>query len=169
MKDPSNGICATGAALVGPTIASDTPWHRRQPGHRGHRHCRAADQQGAVTTSPRNRRFSIYTVVASTGSPPRRLLMAFDQQTPYAGLPEVDGQPESDRATADDDDVIGCHRGGIRSAPSSRITSPFRKPLRTICSTSAAYSDGRPRRDGKGMPAPRLACTSGGSPSTIGV
>ena len=44
--------------------------------------------------------------------------------------------------------------GGIRRAPSSRIVSPFSIGLATIAATRSAYSDGRPSRDGNGMPAP---------------
>ena len=44
--------------------------------------------------------------------------------------------------------------GGIRRAPSRRIVSPLSIGLATIWPTSWAYSAGRPRREGKGMPAP---------------
>ena len=48
-------------------------------------------------------------------------------------------------------------RGGIRSAPSSRMTSPLSIPLSTMWRTSAAYSSGRPSRDGWGIPASSAA------------
>ena len=38
--------------------------------------------------------------------------------------------------------------GAMRSAPSSRITSPFSITFSTMCRTSAAYSAGRPSRGG---------------------
>ena len=63
----------------------------------------------------------------------------------------------------------GLTAADIRKAPSNLITSPFKNRFRTMCSTSSAYSDGRPSRDGNGIPAPSEACTSGGNPSTIGV
>ena len=44
--------------------------------------------------------------------------------------------------------------GGIRSAPSSRIASPFSIVLETISQASCPYSSGRPSREGKGIPAP---------------
>ena len=44
--------------------------------------------------------------------------------------------------------------GGIRRAPSRRIVSPFSIGLAAIARTMRAYSSGRPRREGKGMPSP---------------
>ena len=41
-------------------------------------------------------------------------------------------------------------RGGIRSAPSSRITSPLSISFSTMCTASAANSSGRPSRAGTG-------------------
>ena len=38
-----------------------------------------------------------------------------------------------------------------------------------MCTTSAAYSDGSPSRDGKGTAAPSESCTSCGMPAIIGV
>ena len=59
--------------------------------------------------------------------------------------------------------------GAIRSAPSSRMTSPFSMGFSMICRARAAYSEGLPRREGKGTAAPSESCTSCGSPSSIGV
>ena len=49
----------------------------------------------------------------------------------------------------------------MRSAPSSRITSPLRNRLPMMCPTSAAYSSGIPSRRGNGTPSPRPCSTSG--------
>src|SRR5690606_25734203 len=40
--------------------------------------------------------------------------------------------------------------GGMRSAPSSRMVSPFSISFSTMCCASCAYSSGRPRREGNG-------------------
>src|SRR6185503_13611126 len=42
------------------------------------------------------------------------------------------------------------HRGAIRIAPSSRITSPLSIGFSTMCTASAPYSSGLPSRDGCG-------------------
>ncbi len=60
-------------------------------------------------------------------------------------------------------------RGAMRSAPSSRITSPFRYPFLTQCRTSSANSAGWPSRLGNGTDAARLACVSEGKESRSGV
>ena len=57
----------------------------------------------------------------------------------------------------------------IRIEPSSRMVSPLSISFSTICFTSAAYSAGRPRRDGNGTCWASYACASGGSPAIIGV
>src|SRR5690348_5408401 len=59
--------------------------------------------------------------------------------------------------------------GAIRSAPSRRITSPLIMAFSTMCSTSAAYSSGLPKRVGNGTLAARLSCTFCGMPSSKGV
>ena len=61
------------------------------------------------------------------------------------------------------------HFGGIRSAPSRRITSPFSMELSIMCRTSLANSGGRPRREGNGTDAPRLSCNGCGIPLSSGV
>ena len=40
------------------------------------------------------------------------------------------------------------HFGGMRSAPSRRIVSPFRNAFSMMCRASAAYSNGSPKRFG---------------------
>ena len=42
----------------------------------------------------------------------------------------------------------GCYFGAIRSAPSKRITEPFRNRFSAMCTASAAYSSAPPRRFG---------------------
>ena len=42
------------------------------------------------------------------------------------------------------------YRGGMRSAPSMRVVSPFSIGSWTMCSISMAYSSGRPNRGGTG-------------------
>src|SRR3546814_8750555 len=61
------------------------------------------------------------------------------------------------------------HFGAMRIAPSRRMTSPFSIGLRTMLSTSWAYSSGLPRRLGWGTCLPRLSCAACGSPASIGV
>ena len=63
----------------------------------------------------------------------------------------------------------GAHRGAIRIAPSSRMTSPLSIGLVTIVSTSAAYSSGRPSRLGCGTWVPSDSCAAAGNPISIGV
>lgn len=60
-------------------------------------------------------------------------------------------------------------RGAMRSAPSSRITSPFKYPFRIQCRTNSANSRGLPRRLGKGTDAARLVCVSSRSEPRSGV
>src|SRR5437763_1889044 len=57
----------------------------------------------------------------------------------------------------------------MRSAPSSRMTSPLRYAFSTMCLTSAAYSSGLPRRDGNGICASSDCRTSSRSNASIGV
>ena len=45
----------------------------------------------------------------------------------------------------------------MRSAPSSRMTSPLSIGFSTMCAASAAYSAGCPSRAGNGIDAPRAA------------
>ena len=60
-------------------------------------------------------------------------------------------------------------RGGIRSAPSSRIVSPLSIRFSTMWQASCAYSAGWPRRRGNGTPAPSAARCSSGSAASSGV
>ena len=62
-----------------------------------------------------------------------------------------------------------AQRGGIRSAPSRRMTSPLSIGLSTMCATSEAYSLGRPSREGCGTCASRTLFTSPGRPASMGV
>ena len=57
----------------------------------------------------------------------------------------------------------------MRSAPSSRITSPFSISFSTMWRTRAAYSSGRPRREGNGTCCPRESRAGSGSPARSGV
>src|SRR4029077_19448175 len=59
--------------------------------------------------------------------------------------------------------------GGIRRAPSRRIVSPLSIWLGTISGTMRAYSSGRPRREGKGMPSPSAVRASSGRAASSGV
>src|SRR5439155_3021311 len=61
------------------------------------------------------------------------------------------------------------HFGGIRSAPSRRIVSPFRNAFSMMWRASAAYSDGSPRRFGCGIWSANACRVSSGSSASIGV
>ena len=85
-------------------------------------------------------------------------------------------QPRRERVVARDGRVeqrqVGAdepHRGGIRSAPSRRTTSPLSIGFSTMCAASAAYSPGWPSRAGCGTWAPSAARASSGSPASSGV
>lgn len=60
-------------------------------------------------------------------------------------------------------------QGGIRSAPSKRMTLPLSMGFVSIVPTREPNSCGSPNRDGSGTEAPSSACTAGGSPSNRGV
>jgi hypothetical protein len=51
---------------------------------------------------------------------------------------------------------LGHYRGGMRRAPSSRITSPLSISFSTMWTASAANSSGRPRRAHEGGPLSEL-------------
>src|SRR2546427_2319089 len=59
--------------------------------------------------------------------------------------------------------------GGMRSAPSSRMGSPFSIAFSMMWRASAAYSLGRPRRDGNGISAASFWRWSSGSMASMGV
>ncbi len=59
--------------------------------------------------------------------------------------------------------------GGIRTAPSRRITSPLSIWFDNIDRTSCPYSSGSPSRLGKGIDAPSSCWTLAGSASRSGV
>src|SRR5438128_4859875 len=59
--------------------------------------------------------------------------------------------------------------GGMRSAPSSRMVSPFNMRFSRTWQTSAAYSSGCPRREGNGTSRSSAPFTSSGKPATMGV
>src|SRR6476619_2827980 len=61
------------------------------------------------------------------------------------------------------------HRGAILIAPSSRMTSPLSIGFSTMCTASAPYSSGSPRRAGWGTCLPSEACASSGSEPSSGV
>ena len=61
------------------------------------------------------------------------------------------------------------HFAVIRIAPSSRMTSPLSMEFSIICITNWAYSEGLPRRFGKGVIFPRASCASCGRDASIGV
>ena len=61
-----------------------------------------------------------------------------------------------------------AQRGAMRSAPSSRMTSPLSIRFSTMCVASCAYSAGRPRRGGNGIDLPSDSRASGGAPPAAG-
>ena len=63
-----------------------------------------------------------------------------------------EGRGQADGEAAE---VHGATCGGIRTAPSRRIVSPFSMAFSTIWSASDANSGGRPRREGNGIVAAR--------------
>src|SRR5262249_27394078 len=62
-----------------------------------------------------------------------------------------------------------AHRGAILMAPSSLMTSPLSIGFSTMCTASAPYSSGSPRRAGCGTCLPSEACASSGSEPSSGV
>src|SRR3954452_19708177 len=66
-------------------------------------------------------------------------------------------------------DEGGPHFGGIRSAPSRRIVSPFSIWFSAMWTASAPNSSGWPRRDGCGIAAPSAVRASSGSAARSGV
>ena len=62
-----------------------------------------------------------------------------------------------------------AYYGGMRRAPSNRMTEPFSMGLVNIVPTSSANSAGFPKREGKGTDAPSSSCTAGGNFSSSGV
>jgi len=65
--------------------------------------------------------------------------------------------------------LVTLHFGAMRIAPSRRMHSPLSIVFSQMCATSAAYSSGRPRREGNGTCLPSESCTSCDSAATIGV
>ena len=63
----------------------------------------------------------------------------------------------------------GGHYGGMRKAPSNRITDPFNMGFSKICTTNRPNSSGFPNRLGHGTVAPNSFCTASGNPSSSGV
>src|SRR5215475_1885549 len=61
------------------------------------------------------------------------------------------------------------HFGGIRKAPSRRITSPLSIAFSMMCLASAAYSAGTPSRAGNGTCAPSAFLMSSDRPASSGV
>ena len=70
-------------------------------------------------------------------------------------LPHALTVPADSRAHAAGLQLGGASRGCMRIAPSSRIVSPLSIAFSMMWQASAAYSSGRPRRDGKGTCFPR--------------
>src|SRR4029453_7678765 len=64
-----------------------------------------------------------------------------------AGAGAEEGRGQRDRDAAE----VHGYRGGMRTAPSSRIVSPLSIAFWTISSASEANSGGRPSREGKGI------------------
>src|SRR5512146_2936238 len=112
-----------------------------------------------------------------------RLLEHADVEVGFQLL-QPDGARQPCRSGPDDDDVIfhdvpldvvlvvsRCvhYCGCMRTAPSSRMVSPFNIGISKAATTSRANSSGFPRRLGKGIWLAREACSSALMESTMGV